>query len=66
MSRFSIPDITCDACGSAITRAIRAEDPKADVRVDVHAREVDVTSALPDTALAAVIAAAGYTVAASV
>jgi copper chaperone len=53
--------MTCDGCVGAITRALRAADGGAEVRIDLDAHIVDVTSRLPREALASALEAAGYT-----
>ncbi len=62
MSRFAVPDMSCDACVRAITRAVRGVDAAADIRVDLAGHVVEIRSTLPDPALAAAITGAGYTI----
>lgn len=61
--RLAIPDMECDGCVSAITRAIRSQDATAAVVADLAGHSVEITSALPPERLVAVIEEAGYTVA---
>jgi copper chaperone len=60
--RLAIPDMECDGCVSAITRAIRAQDANSVVVADLASHSVEVTGALPLERLVAVIEEAGYTV----
>jgi copper chaperone len=62
MSRFSVPDMHCDACVRAITDAVHRIDPAAHVVVDLPHLTVDVRSSQPDAALAEAIDGAGFTV----
>ncbi len=61
MTRFSVPDMTCDGCVGAISRALRAADAGARVRIDLDSHIVEVESRLPREALATVLEDAGYT-----
>ena len=62
MTRFSIPDMTCDGCVAAITRAVRAGDPAATVEADLPRHELTIRSERPAADIAAAIDAAGFTV----
>ena len=61
MPRFLVPDMTCGHCVSAITKALKAEDPRASVEIALAQKLVSVASTLPAEDIAACIAAAGYT-----
>jgi copper chaperone len=61
MYQFSVPDMTCGHCVSAITKAIKAEDPNAKVEVSLSQHVVKVESRLPGGELAQCISEAGYT-----
>nr|WP_240048193.1 cation transporter [Crenalkalicoccus roseus] len=55
--------MSCQHCVRAITAAIRERDPAAEVRVDLAAGTVHAETSLPREAVAAAVAAEGYTVA---
>jgi copper chaperone len=59
---FTVDGMTCGHCVRAITRAVQALDPAAQVAVDLAARSVDVQADLPVQQVVASIVAAGYTV----
>lgn len=62
MIRFEVTDMTCGHCASTITRAVKAQDRGATVRIDLAARrvEMDPTDADPGE-LETAIREAGYT-----
>ncbi|WP_322987849.1 heavy-metal-associated domain-containing protein [Hoeflea sp.] len=62
MTRFNVPDMSCEHCTSAIEKAIKAADPDAMVECDLTALSVGVDSKLADEALIAAINEAGYAV----
>ena len=59
---YSVPDISCDHCVSAITGAVTPLDGVAKVDVDLEAKQVTVDGS-DDTAIRAAIDDAGYDVA---
>ena len=62
MTDFHVPDMSCGHCVRAITAAVQAKAPDAQVDIDLGARCVRITGADADeAALAAVIREAGYT-----
>lgn len=61
---FTVTGMTCGHCEKAVTQAIRAVDPQAQVRIDRAQNRVDVDSTQPRAALAQAIAEEGYAVAA--
>ena len=61
MYQFNVPDMTCGHCASTITKAVKAEDPKAKVEIDLSQHLVKVESALSSEEVAQQIADAGYT-----
>ena len=61
MHQFHVPDMTCGHCAGTITAAVKAEDPKARVEIDLPRHLVKVESALPQDDIARRIAKAGYT-----
>ncbi len=62
MASFKIPDMECNACVAAITRAVQEVDTKADVTADLAGREVTIASTAPRERLRAAIEEAGFTV----
>ncbi len=58
---FTVEDMSCDHCVSAIEHAVQACDPAAQVMVDLIGKRVQVDSTEPAEAFAAAIRAAGYT-----
>ena len=60
MIEFSIPAISCGHCARAVTEAVQEVDPKAEVKVDVAARQVQVRSQTPRAALVVALTEAGY------
>ena len=62
MIRYTIPDMSCDGCVGAITRAVRRVDANAVVTADLAAHVVDIQSSAPPERLEAAIDDAGYTV----
>ncbi|MFC7554763.1 copper chaperone [Pseudoroseomonas wenyumeiae] len=55
--------MSCEHCARAITQAIRAEDPGAEVRVDLAGGTVRAVTALPRDKVVAAIEEEGYGVA---
>ena len=62
MIRYTIPDMTCDGCVAAVTRAVRQVDASATIAADLAAHTIDIGSVVPPEALRAAIDDAGYTV----
>jgi copper chaperone len=58
--RFTVDGMTCGHCVRAITRAVQALDPAAQVAVDLDAHSVDVQAGLPAERVIAAIRDAGY------
>ncbi len=61
---FTVTGMTCSHCEKAVTQAIKAVDPQAQVRIDRQQNQVEVESAQPRDAIAQAIAEEGYQVAA--
>ena len=59
---FTVDGMSCGHCVKAITQAIRALDPQAQVRVNLDERRVEVESDRSRVALADAIRDEGYTV----
>ncbi|HEY2607611.1 heavy-metal-associated domain-containing protein [Paraburkholderia sp. RL18-103-BIB-C] len=57
---FAIPDMTCQGCANAITRAVNRLDPAATLDVDIAVKTVKIASMLPEQRLIEVIEAAGF------
>ena len=60
---FDVQGMSCGHCERAVTRAVKALDPQAEVKVDLAAGKVDVQTTQPREAVARVIAEEGYAVA---
>lgn len=62
MIRFEVTDMTCGHCASTITRAVKAQDQGAIVRIDLAAHRVEVDPSGADAGeLETAIREAGYT-----
>ena len=61
---FTVTGMTCGHCEKAVTRALQAVDPQAQVQIDRTNNRVEVESAQSREALAHAIAEEGYAVAA--
>ncbi len=60
---FKVAGMSCGHCERAVTQAVQAVDPQAQVRIDRAASQVEVESEQPREALARAIAEEGYGVA---
>ncbi len=60
MQIFEVQGMSCGHCVKAITQAVLAKDPKADVRVDLGKKTVHVQSSLSTDAVLAAIKEEGY------
>ncbi|MCF5723488.1 heavy-metal-associated domain-containing protein [Pseudomonas syringae] len=63
MQVFSVEGMTCGHCVRAVTQAVQSQDPTADVKVDLAAKQVSVQSQLSPEVIADLIREQGYTVA---
>jgi copper chaperone len=61
MQVFNVQGMTCGHCVRAITHAIKAEDPAADVQIDLANGEVKVHSQLASEQVIGLIEEEGYT-----
>ena len=62
MTTFEVNDMTCGHCVSAITKAVNAVSPGADVQIDLATHRVSIgASAVDPIQLGAAIAGAGFT-----
>ena len=59
---LTVKGMSCQHCVTAVTQAIRAKDPRAEVAVDLAAGTVRAGTALPREAVAAAVAEEGYDV----
>jgi len=57
---FTIPAMSCGHCANAITQAVKALDPAAQVNVDLASKKVVVQTPQDRQAVAAALAQAGY------
>ncbi len=60
---FQVQGMSCGHCVRAVTQAVQAIDPQAQVQVDLDSGRVQVQSPQPREALAQAIRDEGYTVA---
>jgi copper chaperone len=60
MIELRVEGMTCGHCVSAVTRAVKAVDPEANVQVDLEAGRVRVDGRSTAEALGKAIAEAGY------
>ncbi len=58
---YRVGGMTCGGCAAAVTRAITRADPAAKVTVDLPGGKVTVSGGASEAAIAAAIAAAGFT-----
>jgi copper chaperone len=61
MYEFQIPNMSCGHCVKAVTEAVKAADPQAQVTIDLPTHHVQVQSAAPREAVVAQLVEAGYT-----
>lgn len=62
MQTFNVQGMSCGHCVKAITQAVQARDPAANVQVDLGAKTVRVQSSLPVDTVVEVIKEEGYEV----
>ena len=60
MQIFNVQGMTCGHCVKAVTNAIKADDPSADVQVDLAKGEVSVQTVLANDRLIGLIEEEGY------
>lgn len=61
---FTVTGMTCGHCEAAVTRALKAADPQAQVRIDRSQNQVEVQSSQPREQLARAMVEEGYAVSA--
>ncbi|MCP3432748.1 heavy-metal-associated domain-containing protein [Stutzerimonas stutzeri] len=62
MPVFNVSGMTCSHCERAVTQAIQALDPQAQVQVDLAAGTVQVQSSAGEQAIRQAISEEGYQV----
>ncbi|MCF4998694.1 copper resistance protein CopZ [Pseudomonas syringae] len=62
MQVFNVQGMSCDHCVNAITQAVQAKDPAANVRVDLATKQVNVDSRLTADQVVELISEEGYAV----
>lgn len=62
MQVFNVEGMTCGHCVRAVTQAVQSQDPAAEVKVDLAAKQVSVQSQLSPEVIADLIRDEGYTV----
>ncbi|MBT2338264.1 MULTISPECIES: heavy-metal-associated domain-containing protein [Pseudomonas] len=62
MQVFNVQGMSCGHCVKAITQAVQARDPAADVQIDLGAKTVQVQSSMPADAVIEAIREEGYEV----
>jgi len=58
--RFSVPEMSCGHCKSAIETAVKTVDPVAKIDFDMESRIVEIDSGLDTVSLQSAITTAGY------
>ena len=58
--RFSVPEMSCGHCKSAIETAVKTVDPVAKIDFDMENRIVEIESGVDDVSLQSAISTAGY------
>jgi copper chaperone len=61
MLSFELPDMTCGHCVKAVTQAVQAVDPAAEIVIDLPSHRLEVQTQAPREALVAQLVEAGYT-----
>lgn len=61
MLSFEIPDMTCGHCVRAVTAAVKAADPAAELQIDLPTHRVQVQTSAPREAVVQQLVEAGYT-----
>ncbi|MBI1220757.1 MAG: copper chaperone [Rhodobacteraceae bacterium] len=60
MTKFNVPEMTCNHCKASIEKAIKGIDETARIDVDLDAKTVFVEGAGEDAALISAMKEAGY------
>lgn len=61
MIAFEVQDMTCGHCAATITKAVKAVDPAAEVKIDLEAHRVQVETRKGAEEIAGAIREEGYT-----
>jgi copper chaperone len=61
MLSFELPDMTCGHCVKAVTQAVQAVDPAAEIVIDLPSHRLEVQTQVTREALVAQLVEAGYT-----
>jgi copper chaperone len=59
---LKVPSIVCDACATAVTKAIVTQEPEAKVDINISTKEVTVETSASEASIRQAIVAAGHTV----
>lgn len=59
---LKVPSIACEACANSITKAIKSQDPDAQIAIDVPQKIVTVDSQATESSIRQAIENAGHTV----
>lgn len=59
---LKVPSIACNVCAETITKAIKNEQPSAQVNIDVAGKIVTVETDAPETQIKNAIISAGHTI----
>lgn len=62
MFTLKVSGMTCGGCINAVTRAVQAQDPQAEVRVDLATQVVSLETSLSTVRAAELITDAGFPV----
>jgi copper chaperone len=57
---LTVPTLACSACVEAITRAIHAQEPHAQITADLNSKIVTIVSQAPEALLRQAIEEAGH------
>ena len=60
MLRYQVNDMSCGHCVQAITAAVKAVDPAAQVAIDLPSKSLEVATTAADSAVRDAIREAGY------
>jgi copper chaperone len=60
MLNFTLPQMTCGHCVRAVTEAVHAVDPSAQVSIDLPTHQVQVQTTAARDAVVAQLVEAGY------
>ncbi len=60
MTKYSVPEMSCGHCTSAIETAVKALDANAKVNPDLETRTVEIEAAVDEAAILAAMKEEGY------